>query len=94
MDERKKDAVYQLGCCYEAMSNTDQAIEEFKLVYSADISFRDVADKINSFIQTKKHFNWRRGRDSNPRYLAAHPISSRAHSTTLPPLRSELLQSP
>ena len=49
MDERKKDAVYQLGCCYEAMSNTDQAIEEFKLVYSADISFRDVADKINEF---------------------------------------------
>ena len=29
------------------------------------------------------HDNWRRGRDSNPRYLAAHPISSRAHSTTL-----------
>ena len=29
---------------------------------------------------------WRRGRDSNPRYLAAHLISSQAHSTTLPPL--------
>jgi hypothetical protein len=30
---------------------------------------------------------WRRGRDSNPRYLAAHALSKRAHSTTLPPLR-------
>ena len=30
---------------------------------------------------------WRRGRDSNPRYLTAHLISSQAHSTTLPPLR-------
>ncbi len=31
--------------------------------------------------------NWRRGRDSNPRYLSAHLISSQARSTTLPPLR-------
>ena len=30
----------------------------------------------------------RRGRDSNPRYLAAHLISSQAHSTTLPPLHA------
>ena len=29
--------------------NKDKAIEEFKVVYSADISFRDVADKINAF---------------------------------------------
>lgn len=49
MDDRKKDAVYQLGCCYESMGQTEQAIEEFKLVYSSDISFRDVADKINEF---------------------------------------------
>ena len=49
MDERKKDAVYQLGCCYESMGKTEQAIEEFKLVYSSDISFRDVAEKINAF---------------------------------------------
>ena len=31
--------------------------------------------------------NWRRGRDSNPRYLAAHLISSQAPSTTQTPLR-------
>ena len=35
---------------------------------------------------------WRRGRDSNPRYLSAHPISSRAHSTTLPPLQTKMLK--
>ncbi len=29
----------------------------------------------------------RRGWDSNPRYLSVHSISSRAHSTTLPPLQ-------
>ena len=49
MDDRKKDAVYQLGCCYESMGKPEEAIEEYKAVYSADISFRDVADKINAF---------------------------------------------
>jgi hypothetical protein len=53
MDDRKKDAIYELGCCFESMGKTDKAIEEFKVVYSADISFRDVADKINAFYSTK-----------------------------------------
>ena len=36
------------------------------------------------------HLNyWRRGWDSNPRYLAVRLISSQVHSTTLPPLRVE-----
>lgn len=49
MDERKKDTIYELGCCFESMGKQDKAIEEFKIVYSADISFRDVSDKINAF---------------------------------------------
>ncbi len=49
MDERKKNAIYELGCCFESMGKDDKAIDEFKVVYSADISFRDVADKINAF---------------------------------------------
>ena len=53
MDERKKNTIYELGCCYEAMHSPEQAIEEFKLIYSADISYRDVADKINAFYERK-----------------------------------------
>ena len=34
---------------------------------------------------------WRRGWDSNPRYLAVRLISSQVHSTTLPPLLGVLL---
>ena len=49
MDDRKKDAIYELGCCLESMGNKKSAIEEFKLIYSSDISFKDVADKINAF---------------------------------------------
>lgn len=32
-------------------------------------------------------WHWRRGWDSNPRYLAVRLISSQVHSTTLPPLQ-------
>src|ERR1035437_5024099 len=35
----------------------------------------------------KPWYYWRRGWDSNPRYLAVRLISSQVQSTTLPPLR-------
>jgi len=53
MDERKKEAIYELGCCFESMGSPEKAIEEYKLVYSADISFRDVSEKINAFYEQK-----------------------------------------
>ena len=37
----------------KAMQNPERAIEEFKLVYSSDISYGDVADKINAFYERK-----------------------------------------
>ena len=36
-----------------------------------------------------KRNKWRRGRDSNPRYLAVHSISNAARSATLSPLRRD-----
>lgn len=49
MDDTKKEVIYELGACYEAMGKPESAIEEFKVIYSEDIGFRDVADKINAF---------------------------------------------
>ncbi len=49
MDDAKKDVVYELGTCLNLMGNNDLAIAEFKAIYSEDIGFRDVADKINAF---------------------------------------------
>lgn len=49
MDETKKEVVYELGSCLDAMGNAEGAIAEFKAVYSEDIGFRDVADKINAY---------------------------------------------
>lgn len=49
MDDTKKEVIYELGTCYELMGKADLAIAEFKVIYSEDIGFRDVADKINAF---------------------------------------------
>lgn len=49
MDDTKKDVIYELGSCLEAMGQGEAAIAEFKAVYSEDIGFRDVAEKINAY---------------------------------------------
>jgi tetratricopeptide (TPR) repeat protein len=49
MDEAKKEIIYELGICFELMGQANAAIEEFKLIYSEDIGFRDVSEKINAF---------------------------------------------
>lgn len=49
MDDLKKDVIYELAVCYEGMGKKTEAITEYKIIYSEDIGFRDVADKINAF---------------------------------------------
>ncbi|MFI5356017.1 MAG: tetratricopeptide repeat protein [Opitutales bacterium] len=48
MDELRKEIVYELGACYEELRQPEAALAEFKLVYTEDIGFRDVAAKINA----------------------------------------------
>ncbi|HVU23285.1 MAG TPA: hypothetical protein VHE13_04110 [Opitutus sp.] len=49
LDDTKKDVVYELGACLEAMGRKEEAIEEFKAIYSEDIGFRDVAARIDAY---------------------------------------------
>lgn len=53
MNEQKKDVLYQLGTAYEKQGDMDQAMAEFKALYSSDISYRDVARKIDEFYSNK-----------------------------------------
>ena len=53
MTEQKKDVLYQLGTAYEQQGDMDKAIAEFKSLYGADISYRDVADKIDEFYSNR-----------------------------------------
>jgi tetratricopeptide (TPR) repeat protein len=47
--DQKKDVLYELGSCYEQQGDMNRAMVEFKALYSADISYRDVAQKIDDF---------------------------------------------
>jgi tetratricopeptide (TPR) repeat protein len=53
MTENKKDVLYQLGTAYEKQGDMDKAMAEFKTLYGADISYRDVSSKIDEFYSSK-----------------------------------------
>lgn len=48
-DDEKKELIYRLGCVWEGLGKTEQAIEQFKQIYEVDIGFRDVAAKVDAF---------------------------------------------
>ena len=48
-DTEKKDLVYNLGSVYESMGKKEDAIEQFKLIYEIDSSYKDVTKKVEDF---------------------------------------------
>lgn len=49
MNDLKKDVIYALGGAFEAAGKAKEAIDEYKLIYTSDASYRDVSAKINAF---------------------------------------------
>jgi len=49
IDDFKKEVLYLLAQCYEKLDRPKNAIEQYKAIYSNDIGYRDVAEKINAF---------------------------------------------
>ncbi len=49
MDNFKKDVLYTSAICCEKLGKLDEAIRRYKLVYASDISFRDVASKVDAY---------------------------------------------
>jgi hypothetical protein len=47
-DEEKKDLVYTLGCVFEKMGRKDESIEQFKLIYENDMSYKGVAKRVEN----------------------------------------------
>jgi tetratricopeptide (TPR) repeat protein len=48
-DDEKKELIYTLGCVLEKTGKKQEAIEQFELIYEKDISYRDVAAKVDAF---------------------------------------------
>ncbi len=51
-DDEKKELIYALGGAFDAMGRKEAAIEQYKIIYEADISFRDVAAKVDAYYAT------------------------------------------
>lgn len=47
-DEEKKELLYDLGVVLENLSRHDEAIEQFKAVYEQDVTYRDVAARVDA----------------------------------------------
>jgi len=52
-DDEKKELIYNLGCVLEQMGKKAEAIEQLKLIYEADIGYKDVAAKVESFYSSQ-----------------------------------------
>ena len=48
-DNEKKELVYNLGCVLETMGKKDDAIEQFKLIFEMDASYKDVGKKVDDY---------------------------------------------
>lgn len=49
MDDFKKEVLYESASCCEALKKEEEAIRRYKEIYANDISFRDVAAKIDGY---------------------------------------------
>ena len=54
MDELKKKVVYQLGLCAESQGDLDKAYQYYKDVYSTDVGFEDLSDRMLAVSQAIK----------------------------------------
>ncbi len=50
-DEEKKELIYNLGCVLENMGKKEDAIEQFKIIYKVDMSFRDLEAKMDAYLK-------------------------------------------
>ena len=54
MDDLKKKVVYQLGLCAEASGDLEKAYQYYKDVYSTDVGFEDLSERMLSVSQAIK----------------------------------------
>lgn len=54
MDSFKKEVMYNLGRAYEDLGEEEKALQQYKQIYSEDIGFRDVNERVQSAYQRQK----------------------------------------
>jgi tetratricopeptide (TPR) repeat protein len=54
MDSVKKEVIYNLARAYEDMGRADEALTQYKIIYTDDIGFRDVATRVEKLYKAIK----------------------------------------
>ena len=54
MDDLKKNVIYQLGLCAEASGDLEKAYRYYKDVYSTDVGFEDLSERMLAVSQALK----------------------------------------
>jgi tetratricopeptide (TPR) repeat protein len=52
-DDEKKDLLYALGAVLEKMGKTEEAMDQYKLIYEVDMGFKDISAKIDAYYRSK-----------------------------------------
>jgi tetratricopeptide (TPR) repeat protein len=52
-DDEKKELIYMLGSVFDKMGKKEEAIDRFKQIYEVDISYKDVAAKVDAYYSGK-----------------------------------------
>ncbi len=47
-EQEKQGVYYELGNAYEAIGEIDKSVEQFELIYAADVDYRDVGERLES----------------------------------------------
>jgi len=53
-DDEKKDLLYSLGEVLDKMGKTEEAIDQYKLIYEVDMGFKDVSAKVDAYYKSKE----------------------------------------
>lgn len=54
MDKQKMDVYYMLGELYEKEGRLDDASKYFKEIYRADVTYKDIADRVQRIYAAQK----------------------------------------
>ncbi|MDR2845546.1 MAG: tetratricopeptide repeat protein [Puniceicoccales bacterium] len=54
MSEIKKEIIYELGNALEKLGRVKEAIDEYKVLYMSDSSYKNVSQKINAFYEKQR----------------------------------------
>ena len=53
MNKDKLEAMYELGMVLKGAGKEEESVDQFKLIYQEDVSYRDIQEIMDEFYQKK-----------------------------------------